>query len=237
MPARRGDRRRAFDRDLVEPVQAPGRRLRAAVAGGADEREHAARGRDRVDVEDGVAGADAAVGARLEADDAGLLGLRQAALGGLDERGRDQRRDRRRARARPRRSSPGRRRASRRARRRGRAAPAAAASAPSRSRPSGAPGRRRAPSRTDGAAAGSAAMWLATNQPPRPATSATARPTAIHRRLGRSRPSARRPIIPRCRRSCWAACASAPAWCGPAACTTLGAAWPSARASRPAAAC
>ena len=62
------------------------------LRGRADDRQHAARGRDGVDVQDGVAGADAAVGARLEPDDARLLGLRQAAVGLLDQRGGHERR-------------------------------------------------------------------------------------------------------------------------------------------------
>ena len=92
VPASGRDRPRAADGDLVEPVQAPGGRLRTAAAGGADDRQHAPRGGDGVDVQDAVAGPHAAVRARLEPDDARLLGPRQPAVGLLDQRGGHERR-------------------------------------------------------------------------------------------------------------------------------------------------
>ena len=61
-------------------------------------------------------------------------------------------------------------------------------------------------------------MRSATAQPPSAAASATARPTAIHRRLGRSRPSGRPLIIRRCRRSCRTTGASAAVVLAPGAC-------------------
>ena len=81
------------DGDLVEPFRHQVGASAAAVAGGADERQHAARGRDRVDVEDRVAGAHAAVGARLAARRrVAFSALGRPPSASVDQRGGDQRR-------------------------------------------------------------------------------------------------------------------------------------------------
>ena len=139
-------RLRARDGDLVQPVEAPRRRLRLAAARAAHEREHAAGGRDRVDVEHGLAGAHAAVGARLRAR---RRGRARAAAGRRRRRaparsGRAP--GRRRARARRRRSWRARNTASRPARPRARGRSAGCAPRPSPARPSAAPGPQRVPS-------------------------------------------------------------------------------------------
>ena len=130
-------------------------------------RQHAARGRDGVDVQHGVAGPHAAVRRAPRARRRAPSRAGQPAVGLPDQRGGHQRRvvgrDERDRDA----SWPGRRRASSAGARREPGQRAAASRlCPARGAPSAAPARRRAPLRPARGVAGSAAIRSATTQPP-----------------------------------------------------------------------